>query len=273
MAAILAAQREGEEHPEPGELARYRDDALPADDADRVRRHLAVCPRCTRSLLETSQPAAIEPAETGRRLDDDELDLRWQRFRERLETEEPGAFTGTPGADAAGAGDVVRRGPWHLRVLASPGLARAAALAFLLTTAGLSALLLRQPAPPTSEAPAPVPRLNVPIVELTPVAEAGERAGGGRDLRFPAGADAALLVLTLGDPREFPGYRIEVVEVPSGGVRWSSSDLRRTPAGTFHLEIPRDSLPAGRYELRLHGVGADGEELLARYRLELGAEP
>ncbi len=87
------------------------------------------------------------------------------------------------------------------------------------------------------------------------------------------GMDSVLPRLHLGDQTPHASYRAEMTG-DAGGVVWSRGELRRQPAGEFILWIDHAGIPAGRYQLRIFGLDASGEKMLATYTFELSdAEP
>lgn len=255
--AFAAAGDGARDHPSPDELLSFHAGDLGRDDRERVTRHLAQCAECTEAVLDVARFPDVEARESSRRLSQRDVEERRRKLRTRL------AVAADRDADA---GRVVaihaKRSEW----LRSAWFARAAAAALLAVALGLSAMVAawRQQA-----MKAAMPRVNVPIVELAARAEPGERGeAGDRTIRVPADAEGVLLVLALVDPRMHPGYSA-VIRQAGGEERavWSSEAIRRSPEGVFSIEIPREFLAAGRYEIEIRAAGSS--EPLAAYGFEI----
>lgn len=182
---------------------------------------------------------------------EEDVTRQWQRFQERLRTSE----APTPRHAPVPPGGRL----WSL--LSSLRFAQAAAAALLVVSLGLSWTLGMQ-RPQDAR-----PRLNLPIVELVPESESGERTAAER-VRIPAGADGIVLSLALLERRSYPVYEIEIQD-PAGGRVWSSTALLRTSEGIFTLELPRGFLPAGELRIALWGIAGDRRDPLAVYKLAI----
>ncbi len=82
---------------------------------------------------------------------------------------------------------------------------------------------------------------------------------------MPAWAGRVVLVLSLGDLRDFPGYHIELTGASTGTAVWKDADVQRAKNGTFTLELDRRTLPSDRYRLLLSGVRGEETTPLATY--------
>jgi hypothetical protein len=80
------------------------------------------------------------------------------------------------------------------------------------------------------------------------------------------------LLLNLGDLRDFPNYRIEVLD-PDKGVLWEQAGVPRNADGTFLLEIPVSMLESKLFEVRLYGERDDESVSLAVYSFEVVRGP
>ena len=92
---------------------------------------------------------------------------------------------------------------------------------------------------------------------------------------LPRQASSLLLILNLGDRGEASAdYRVEVSVLAEGGAKslWSHPGLLPTRFGSFTLELRRERIRPGRYQLQLFGRSGSGEELLAQYQFSLVVE-
>ena len=258
LRAILADRRSRADAPSPDELLSFREDLLTDEQHDDLLARAAAEPEIARALLDARRFPDIEPADEAQRVSERDLDRQWLRFQEGLNEEHPsGAREGT-------SDEPPPPYPASLAFLFSARFAQAAAAALLMVSLGLSWALFTQRSPTTDAAE---PRLNLPIVELVPESEGGERADGTK-LRIPAAADGALLVLALRDRRSFAAYELAIQD-PTGQVVWSSTALRRSSEGFFTLEWPRGFLPTNRYRLVITGIDGDRRLPLAIYALAI----
>jgi hypothetical protein len=99
----------------------------------------------------------------------------------------------------------------------------------------------------------------------------GLLGGKQRPIPLPARREGLLLALSLIDQADYPEYRLDIVRGTgaAGKTVWSASGLARQSNGAVEIWLPPGFLKAGPYQLRLHGVGAAGESLLATYTVQL----
>jgi len=263
---IMAAKRADVDAPSPDELLSFRADLLADEDRERLLERAAASPATARALLDARRFPEVEPVDEEMRVTEKDVAHHWSRFEERLRQKEP-----TQTSEAPPKRPALRLlpsfpslGRWLSSRFHSLRLAQAVAAALLLVSLGLSWTLVVQRRPTHDDAR---PRLNLPIVELIPEGEAGERTEA-RSLQVPATADAILLVLTLRDRRSYRAYEVKIRD-SGGGVVWSSTALQRAPEGFFTLELPRRFLPAGRYRIAVRGIDGDRPEPVATYGLEI----
>lgn len=237
LRGLADRQRESlDGHPGPEILLAYHEGELDPGEAERVQDHLALCPDCTRVILEMAELAGVEPSLEGQ-LSGEEMARLWPTVQSRLSAERP----------------------------AAPRWPLALAAALLLAVVGLSvwALSLREANRRLSQ-----PRVNVTLQDLVPLAEERLREGAGTETPRLRQGGSAVLVLNLADLRPFSRYRIDIVG-PDGRVLWSSEEPARSSRGNFTVELQPGFLPAGRYRVHLLGLEDGREELLAEYRLEI----
>lgn len=258
-----AARRQPCPHPALDELTAYLEGRLVAGPLQRLRNHLAICPRCAATVLELARfheletrDEPVEPAAPHV--------LDWATLRARLEHEQllshPSPIP-SPSAQVEIAASRYRRTPviaWAL----------AASVLLLLAQGFWVSSLYRQARQNAA------PRINVEHYDLLPLgSELSRQAETARAERIALRGDAAvLLVLNLAEHGAWPDYRLELLHARGRDAEppiWRAEHLEPGHYGTFNLELPGDFLPPGDYELRLYGAENDRSELLARYRLDI----
>jgi len=256
LEAIMASKREElGEPPTPEELLAYRDGLLDAPARDLLEAKLAIYPEAARALADLATFPHIEPGPETPELSDDDITLRWQSFRRRLEELPAPAPLPAPVT-------VPRSLPWR-----SPG--RLAAAAVLLLVSGLMTGYLtgyragRGSTPET----APQPARNVQIAELEPLGEEGFRAPLA-PVELPPVSDELLLILTLPSTEQLSGYAAEIHD-REGAQRWIVEDLRPTPEGTLRVSFRQGTLAPGDYRIGLFGGDGANRKRLASYALRV----
>jgi len=122
----------------------------------------------------------------------------------------------------------------------------------------------RQPTPAAAarEPAPPEPEVNVPIFELAAGASA-------RTIEWPAEAALATFVLSLGPAPARDEYALRL-RAHDGALVLSAQGLRRTPAATLSIAVPRRMLPQGRFVFELLAAGAKPEDVpLQSYAVEV----
>jgi len=229
----LSRSRRGD-HPDPEDLLAYHLGELDVDRAEAVEEHVTLCSDCARHVLDMADFLAGEPPEEAEAVSDADAERLSRVVGDALDAERAGGSAAPP-------------------FYATLGFARAAAVAFLLLSAGLAARLAV--APSGSERPEPT-MANLPIVELR---AAETRGPGERDeVRLPESAAGAVLVFPVAETGAFSSYSV-TVEKTDGEVILRRSDLRRTDGGLLTLAVPRDALAPGSYRLRISGTGPGAE--------------
>lgn len=71
-------------HPTPQELAAYHAGELPPEAEAQILEHLAICRECSDLLLDLSGFADLKPPQGVPELTDEQIELDWQRLRERM---------------------------------------------------------------------------------------------------------------------------------------------------------------------------------------------
>lgn len=236
--AAEAISRGLTDHPSPDELVEYHLRTLPIEEEDRIQEHLSFCRECSQVVLDFA--AFSEPVVASQEISPS-LHQAWTLLQatRQLERRSPG-------------------GRFDLRL--SWALA-----ASILIALGLSAWNLKLRRDLGEERN---PRTDIVMADLAPESS-GERAMEipSRLQLYPEQGQI-LLVLNLGDLRDFSTYRLELVE-PGGGVVWAQAPVRRNNDGTFLLEIPSRMLETKLYKVRLFGLD-DGRSIpLAEYAFEV----
>jgi hypothetical protein len=240
LRAVAEARSQGlAGHPSPQELVDYHLGVLPSEEADHLQEHLSFCRECSQVVIDLV--AFSGPAEKPLRPATD-LDREWDRLQDRLQRE---------------SGQRATRPLFGWRL----ALAVAASLLLVLGLFGWNLSLRKD----LREAP----RADIAMADLAPERRGVERAAEA-PVRVRLRPDQArlLLVLNLGDLREFPAYRIELID-PDRGVLWEQSGIPRTDEGTFLLEIPSRMLAPKLYEVRLYGETGRASVFLAKYLFEI----
>ncbi len=235
----LAAEerrRLGAEHPDPDALLAYQRGELPAAEAERVRDHLALCRECGDLVLDFAAFPALEPPEGSPRLDRREIGERWRDLQ-------------------AAAAD---RGPlWTRSKVVLP-----LAAAFLLAVVGLGAwnLVLRQRLERAAG-----PQGDVVMVVLNPESRV-IRGVSPQVVAIPATAERVVVNLAVGEPRDFPGYAIDLTDGAGVSlVRDLPVQRAPSPNENFSPELPAWRLAPGEYRIELYGVRDGARERLERY--------
>jgi hypothetical protein len=207
-------------------------------EAAALRDHLASCPDCTRLLLSL---AAFESAGEG------PVDLAAAREARLM-------------ARTIVAQERARR--WRAITSVAAGLTLLGLGLFLFRE-----LAVRDRASRLSRFDPGAENVNLPLVSLHP--EGTLRARGEPErLAIPPRARVVALLLATREPPGSGACRLEVRE-SGGGLLLARDGLVPTKQGTFELWLPAEALPAGVYQVLLHGPAPDGERLLETYVLEV----
>ena len=145
-----------------------------------------------------------------------------------------------------------RRGkPWLLLALA----------ASLIVCIALGALSLAQHHKLQAAAS---PRLNPLLLDLDP--EGVGLRGGQNEAKIPLSASSVVLILNLFEPKGYSRYAMDIMD-QQGRVLWPSTAIQPTEVGNFTVALPQGFPPVS-CSIRLFGVEAERQELLATYRLD-----
>ena len=228
-------------HPSPEELLDYHLGTLDPEDRERLRDHLTLCAACADAVLDFAVFPDLEPPVGTPASPEHEMAQDWRRLSAKLE-----------------AAQTLRRPPAG-PARESGRLAWVLAASFFAATLGLAlhVVQLRQASDPSE------PRTDVVFMSLAPREEEPVR-GAPESVGVPAWADRVVLVLSLGDLRGFPSYRLEMTGSTAGTI-WTAADVHRAENGTFTIELDRRTLPPDRYRIVLSGAGGEEPSLLATY--------
>jgi Putative zinc-finger len=252
------------EHPAVEEIAAYHEGRLAGDAQERLRDHLALCPECTRLLLDLADFAALEPPAGARVPEPAEA---WGALRERMGEraaplpKAPSVVRLPPPAAAPVVPAVVpvrRTRPNPLRWLLAASVVAVLGL-------GLWVAELRQ-----ENARLRVPSGNAQVADLA--ASDDLTRGGGEAAAKPLPGDRRLLLL-LAAPGLPPhaAYEADLLNAP-GVVLWTGKDLPRSADDGFTVDLPPGFLRPGTYRLRLYGVDAGQRgKPLAEFPFRIGS--
>ena len=241
-------------HPAVERLIEYRSGTMPPEAEESLRDHLTVCHHCRELVLDLGRFSDLDPR--VHRPEPDDPERRWERLRQRLADAAP------PESAAAAPSD--RWPPHRFAWALAAGLAAA--------VIGLS-LWVQALRHETSELSRP--QLNTHLGDLFADEDRLRQGGSLERVEIPPEAELIVLILNLSSSRDFPDYRVEILETVGDQtrVRWRSAGLRRGPEGNFTLTLRRDFLPPGRYRIRILGLEGESGHPLATYAVEIAASP
>ncbi len=225
------------QHPSMETWIAYHGRVVSDQERQRLQRHLSGCRRCIDLVLDLDAFAEPKPRQSSA-VGDFERAAAWRAVK-----------------------CAVERRPAAARVRRWPAVAAVAASLFF-AAVGLSQRSARVELK-SQLAELTHPQPNPLIADLRPGAR--ERSAGGVDatVDLPAGV-AITLVLHLQDEVDHPAYELRVVD-PAGVEVHRIPDLAISDVGNFRLGLPPGALAAGSYDLRLIGLGDDGEHPLETY--------
>ncbi len=261
MATLTAVALDGQDHPTPDELLAYHAGELSEEAHERVRTHVAWCRDCARTVLDLASWPDVELRDPGLERTADEEAADWQAIRQGLAAGRGEAPSPAPKRPVRERPRARRRsyGPVHL--LAAALLVAVVGLSFQITR------LTRQVTELTR------PRANVFVTDLESVTAAARRDGEElRTTRVPDGMEIVVFLLVEDDVRPFDDHAVEIRDA-AGRVFWRHRGLRSPPEGGFSVEVPVDVLPSDEIEIRLYGLAAGEQELVATYRTRIETVP
>ncbi len=242
-------------HPEADELVDYQEGRLDPGRAERLRRHLVVCPACREELLlldgfdrELPEGSPLYPP-------DEATERGWRRFQAARAAMRaaPGAAPREPAADVPEPRFRASGRRWRL----------AASILLALAAGALLAALLLGRQRPDQVAGSPF------VLDLDPAGEAVLRdASAPPEVVVPAGMDPLVPRLNLGDLTAHEGYLVEVYD-PGGRLLLRRRGLVREPAGSVTFMAYRAEWPAGECRVLLIGLDGGRRQELAAYAFRL----
>lgn len=252
-------QQEG--HPSVDELIAYCDRKIASGpERERIQRHLSECIECTHTVLDLEAFPDVELRDERAYSSAEEEADQWRALKRLMALESP-----TVSSQHATVAGLRRR---------FVGATVRAAAALFLAVLGLGAWTfhLHRRAERLTRALAE-PQANVFVSDLMPTTASDARdAVAGSILRAPSATSEVVLILNLGDLRQFADYKVEVVDA-RGARLWEQRGLQRGPEGNFSISLPRPSLPAGSCEIRLFGLAGSREIPLATYLVQFEIDP
>jgi len=258
-------------HPAAEDLIAYQEGRLSGVEADVVRDHLAICPRCADTVLDLDSFAVDVPLRVGghqRNSPDEATD--WEAIQRRLQ----GLERVEHGVRFESEGDsrwkATAEPPPEVTPVSGWGRFEFRALAAVLavTVVGLSWWVNDLRWQLDSAEGEPGVTANVFFHELNPEGVGGKRTTGpGSEVVVPVGMESVLLFLNLDDFRSFDDYEASIFG--EGDVLvWRQRGLSRTPEGAFTIALRRSSYPKGTYRIELNGwEGAEKTQLAVYFAI------
>ncbi len=233
LRAFFREERQSvDQHPPPEQIVAYHERRLSPEEMESFRAHLAACPDCTAQLLALAELLEGDAADDVSELPRAELDAAWQRQRKRLVPAAPASFPEPRRLNAP-----LRRA-WA--TAASLGVA-AALLAGIVTVQWQTIVRLKQP------------QVNPPLIDLVPLGSVRQAIQEVPELRLPANAERAWVILNPEGEMELSSYDAEL-RAADGRVILRLPNLRISEKANFRLEIPRALLAEGEsYRIVLTG--------------------
>lgn len=244
-----------QDHPKPEILAAYCEDRLPEIEAEELREHLAACESCAAMVLELMSfqeelPAALPQASAAQR------EASWRDLRQALV--EDGRLA-TP----------VQR-MVHREIPAATWRAWALAASLALAVLGIFSLQGYR-----ELARLKTLQVDPPLASLLPQGElrTGDAAEPAAELILPENG-RGWLVLNHSASQLSSTVRIRFLGRATENVIWEAETPVQDPR-VFRLEVSRDVLPLGQYQVELASLGPTQEtwRTFATYSLDIVAAP
>ncbi len=223
-------------HPSVETWIDYHAGGVSDEEGQRLQQHLSSCRQCVDLVLDLDAFAESRPRRSSA-VGDFERAAAWRAVKGALEPRPPARVTRWPAVAAIAAS----------LLFAAVGLSQRSARVEL--EARLATLTQLQP--------------NTVIADLRPGARERSSSGVDATVDLPAAARITL-VLHLEDEVDHPAYELCVVDADGTEIH-RISGLAISDVGNFRLGLPPGALAAGSYELRLFGIGPNGEHLLETY--------
>lgn len=245
------------EHPDPEALVDYQEGRLDPGGAQRVQRHLVVCPVCREELLQLAAFDREVPEDSPLRPSEESTERSWQRFqaaRAALRSAPDNAVNERPAVQPH-----PRAWPPRARWLLAASVVLALGAGTL-----LGAILAGRVAPGRMKS------AGSPFVfDLDPTGTSEVRdATGLPEIVVPPGVDPLVPRLNLGDLTAHEAYLVEVYD-EHGRLILRREGLVRHRSGSITFLVPRAQWPAGEYRLLLIALDSGRREELASYGIRL----
>lgn len=247
-----------QDHPKPEILAAYSEDRLPENEAEELREHLAACESCAAMVLELmsfqeEMPVALPQASAAQR------EASWRDLRQALVED------GRLPDPVAPVRRMERRGipaaTWRAWALAA---SLALAVLGIFSFQGYRELARLK-----------TPQVDPPLASLLPqgALRTSDAAEPAATLVLPEGG-RGWLVLNHSASELSPRVRIRFLERATENVIWQTETAVQDPR-SFRLEVSRDVLPLGQYQIELANREPTQEtwRTFATYRLDIVAAP
>jgi hypothetical protein len=249
MVALSREELRGKEHPSTSRLIAYQRGEISTTELAAITEHLSLCKDCAALVLDAAEFFADDDEEEVAPAD---LETSWQELRAAMSGEatfapSPATFTPPP--------SIPKRSLFRSLTFAYSLAAMFAAVSF--------GLVVFQRANPPSQ-----PQVNVGLYDLTPSSSERGEEGQATPIRFQASESSAFLILNPAVVTNSAHYGVRI-RGGDGHVIWRSESLRLQAPGGFHLSLPADALPLGRYSLELYGIQAGQETPLGTYLIEI----
>jgi hypothetical protein len=244
LRAFFRQERQSfDQHPPPEQIVAYQERRLSPEEMESCRTHLAACPDCTAQLLALDDGLAPEMPRA-------ELDAAWERQRNRLFPAAPAPFPARRRVNAPSL-----RRAWA--AAASLGFA-AALLAGVAAIQWQTIVRLKQP------------QVNPPLINLVPMGSLRQALPEVPELRLPANAERAWVILNPEGELDFSSYDAEL-RAADGKVVLRFLDLPSSEAANFRLDVPRAFLTEGEYRIVLIGKQAGRSRTVEEFAFRVRA--
>lgn len=259
MIALTREELRSAEHLSTSRLIAYHRGEIPPTETTAITEHLSLCKQCSSLMLDVAEFFAEEEEDEE---DEDatppNLEPAWQELR--------GVMSGAK----------QRRPPSPVPVLSPPpaappqrsvvrSLAFAYGVAATCVAVSVGLVVFRETTPPR-------PQVNTGLYDLRPSGSDRAAATDATPIRFRTPGDSALLILNPEGTPDSARYGVRIRRTngtTDGAIVWQSEDLVLQAPGGFHLSLPADALPPGRYSLKLYGITQSRETPLGTYPIAI----
>ena len=220
----------GGEPPTSEEMMKYTRGELSPEDAATVRERLVAYPDLVRTLTAPFPQEGAEPGDSDY-LSDQEFAAHWASLQQRMHRSRVSQF-------------------WPV----ISAIAAALAITFGTLLVQTKAELRRE-------------RLQPRIVwDEQPLLPDGQRGGGEQPATLTAYGESFLLLVPVSSST-FDDYRIEIINHATHQSLWTSPTIPLANKSAIAVDVPRDFLKSGTYEVVLIGVSGERQERVATHTL------